>query len=73
MKRFDIVIADFLAHESDRVYHSNGEFVEAEVAQDLLEVAKTALLYANSKGNDLLANMAERAIAKAKGADHTQR
>lgn len=39
-------------------------------APDLLDVAKVALLYANSKGNDLLSNMAERAIVKATGSDH---
>lgn len=44
---------------------ANARLIRA--APDLLEVAKIALLYAVSTGNDLLANMAGSAITKVEG------
>ena len=40
-------------------------------APELIAVARTALLYAESKGNDLLANQARAALAKATGQENT--
>lgn len=62
-------IPDYCFYDNEkRNNKANARLIRA--APDLLEVAETALLYAVSTGNDLLANMAGQAITKVEGADH---
>ena len=68
LQKFDVQVSGHYPDEDDRIYGNDGEFVDADIAQDLYEaLAECYKWLEESADGERATKMALRALAKARG------
>ena len=65
LQKFDVQVSGHYPDEDDRIYGNDGEFVDADIAQDLYDALEAYVRMANAP--QVIEQKAQDALAKARG------